>query len=113
MTVMSILLGNLIDNAIKFSPQGGKIEVNIIKENNHVLWTITDQGPAIKPALQQRVFDRFYRITGNDTNGSGLGLAIAQQCASILYVEISIHNASAHGGRVVEIRFRESRDHSA
>lgn len=104
-TILSILFNNLVDNAIKYSPQGSKIDVNINQENNHIRWQITDEGSGIKQELQHRVFDRFYRITGNGTNGSGLGLAIAQQCASILKAEISINNASDSGGTVVNVQF--------
>jgi len=107
-TILSILLNNLIDNAIKYSPQGSKIDVNIIQVNSHIRWQIADEGPGIKQELQHRVFDRFYRITGNGTNGSGLGLAIAQQCAGILKAEIMIDNVTEQSGTIISVQFNNA-----
>jgi two-component system sensor histidine kinase QseC len=76
---MAALLDNLISNAIKYSPEGGKIAVRLATWERGYRLTIADQGPGIAPALQQKVFERFYRVPGQEQSGSGLGLAIAER----------------------------------
>ena len=79
-------VGNLLDNAAKWSPPGGRIDVTVGGEG---ALTIRDRGPGIDPADLPHVFDRFYRATAaRSTPGSGLGLAIVRQIAA------------AHGGTV-------------
>lgn len=107
-TVLSILFGNLIDNAIKYSSENSHINVTIVKEKSGIFWTITDEGPGIDPELQERVFDRFYRIIGNESSGSGLGLAIVKQCSDLLKASINIRNSSSQGGMIAEVLFPES-----
>jgi two-component system sensor histidine kinase QseC len=74
---MAALLDNLISNAVKYSPENGRVVVRL--EDGRL--TISDQGPGIAPALQQKVFERFYRVPGQEQSGSGLGLAIAERAA--------------------------------
>ncbi|MYN28987.1 sensor histidine kinase [Duganella levis] len=77
MESMAALLDNLISNAVKYSPENGRVVVRL--EDGRL--TISDQGPGIAPALQQKVFERFYRVPGQEQSGSGLGLAIAERAA--------------------------------
>jgi signal transduction histidine kinase len=75
-------LGNLIDNAIKFSPQGGEIRLTAWCDAGRVGVTVTDSGPGVSAAARDHVFDRFYRDTGtseSDARGGGLGLAICRE----------------------------------
>lgn len=74
---MAALLDNLISNAVKYSPENGRVVVRL--EGGRL--TISDQGPGIAPALRQKVFERFYRVPGQEQSGSGLGLAIAERAA--------------------------------
>ena len=78
---MAALLDNLISNAIKYSPESGRIAVGLVEAERGYRLTIADQGPGIAPALHQKVFERFYRIPGQEQSGSGLGLAIAERAA--------------------------------
>jgi two-component system sensor histidine kinase QseC len=78
---MAALLDNLISNAIKYSPENGRIVVRLTADHDGSRLTITDQGPGIAPTLQQKVFERFYRVPGQEQSGSGLGLAIAERAA--------------------------------
>ena len=78
---MAALLDNLISNAIKYSPECGKITVRLAAGERGCRLTIADQGPGIAPGLQQKVFERFYRVPGQEQSGSGLGLAIAERAA--------------------------------
>ena len=72
------LVDNLLDNALRYTPDGGIVDVALHDDGGEVVVEIVDNGPGIPAELLPRVFDRFFRIEGADTEGSGLGLAIAQ-----------------------------------
>jgi len=77
MDLLSIIK-NLVDNAIRYTPNGGQVDLSVIKETNNVILEIEDSGCGIPDAEKERVFDAFYRILGNDSQGSGLGLPIVK-----------------------------------
>jgi two-component system sensor histidine kinase QseC len=105
---MGALLDNLISNAIKYSPENGLITVNLITLESGFRLTITDQGPGIDLPLQQKVFERFYRIPGQEQVGSGLGLAIAERAAARNQGRISLANNTSAQGLIVTIDFNNS-----
>jgi two-component system OmpR family sensor kinase len=72
------LIKNLIDNAIRYTPKGGQIDLSINQTLSQWVLEIEDSGPGIPEAERARVFDAFYRILGNDVQGSGLGLSIVK-----------------------------------
>ncbi len=72
-------LANLVDNALKYTPAGGEITLSARREGDLVRVTVADQGPGIPPEHLGRVWDRFYRVPGDDSPGSGLGLAIVKR----------------------------------
>jgi two-component system sensor histidine kinase QseC len=78
---LAALVDNLVSNAIKYSPGDGTIEVELAPHGDGCRLRIADQGPGIAPAMRRKVFERFYRIPGQDQPGSGLGLAIAERAA--------------------------------
>ena len=78
---LMILLRNLVDNAIKYTPSGGTVDVSVEARAGEVVVTVEDSGPGIPAAERERVFDRFYRVPGSDAAGSGLGLAIIKSIA--------------------------------
>lgn len=82
------MVSNLVENAIKYSPDGGLVKVRVGRESSDAVLRVTDQGPGIPPALRERVFDRFFRNPDQTQSGSGLGLAIVR---SVL---------EKHGGRI-------------
>ena len=78
---MSMVLNNLVNNAIRFSPEGSSISLSAHNEGDHVCIGVTDEGPGIPKEEQAHVFERFYRVDKSrhrDDGGSGLGLAIAK-----------------------------------
>jgi len=79
---MASAVDNLISNAIKYSPQDGRIAVRLNRIGHIYRLAIADQGPGIPPDLRDKVFDRFYRVPGQEQSGSGLGLAIAERGAA-------------------------------
>jgi heavy metal sensor kinase len=77
--VLRQALINLVDNAIKFSPAGGRIRIRLSEAGGHAILDVIDTGPGIDAASRERIFDRFYRSdNGGDTRGVGLGLSIAK-----------------------------------
>lgn len=75
------LLSNLVDNAVRYSPPGGRVDVSVGGTQETTALTVRDTGPGISPAEYPRVFDRFYRAQGATAPGSGLGLAIVRRIA--------------------------------
>ena len=102
---LRVLFDNLLDNAIRYTPEGGRIDVSIRVSDQKVLVTITDTGPGIPEALLQRVFDRFFRAGGNETGGSGIGLAIVNAIASRESAEVKLSNRENRSGLIAEVSF--------
>lgn len=85
-TLLGVLVRNLADNAIRYSPVGARIAVQVRREAGQVFLQVDDSGPGLPDADLQRLGERFFRVTGNEAAGSGLGWSIAQRIAT------------AHGG---------------
>ena len=78
---LRVMLGNLVDNAIRYTPRGGTVIVRALAEGPDAVLEVEDSGPGILPEQRERVFDRFYRVPTREASeeGSGLGLAIANE----------------------------------
>ena len=87
------LIRNLVDNAVRYTPDGGQIDLRVIPDARHTILEIEDSGPGIAPAERERVFDPFYRSPGSRDDGSGLGLAIAQTLAAQLGGKMTLHDS--------------------
>jgi heavy metal sensor kinase len=84
--VLRQALMNLVDNAIKYSPEGGAIEVRVAQTADGTIIEVSDTGPGIPSELQSRIFDRFYRVDqarSREAGGTGLGLAIAKWAVEV------------------------------
>lgn len=88
LTAIGILIRNLVDNAIRYCDEAGKVLVRVYQQDKNLVLEVRDNGPGIPSELQARVFERFFRVLGNKSPGSGLGLAIVRQIAEL------------HGGKV-------------
>lgn len=84
------LFDNLVDNAIKYSPRGGLVDIDMGRTPEGLRISITDQGPGIPLELRARVFERFYRIPGTDVPGTGLGLPIVQRAAELNGIVVTL-----------------------
>ena len=105
-TTIGILLRNLIDNAIRYSPNNSLILVRIYQEgSNTMVVEVNDQGPGIPVKQYSRVFERFYRIIGSKATGSGLGLAIVQQICDMHGASISLHSQKQGPGLSIKVHF--------
>ncbi len=75
---LRVLLRNLLDNAVKYTPAGGRVDVSLQRHGTSLCLRVEDSGPGIANAERERVFDRFYRVPGAAATGNGLGLAIVK-----------------------------------
>jgi two-component system OmpR family sensor kinase len=98
------LVRNLLDNAMRYTPAGGRVELEVRAEGEQVVLQVSDTGPGIPAEDRERVFDRFYRVPGSTAEGSGLGLAIVKQIADAHRAAISLGEAD-HGGLRATVRF--------
>ncbi|WP_084004118.1 ATP-binding protein [Cupriavidus pauculus] len=91
------LIRNAIDNAVLYTPPGGKVDVRLYREGNAAVFEVEDSGPGIPEGELPRVFDAFYRIVGSRQSGSGLGLAIVRSAAARLHGKVSLHTITSDG----------------
>lgn len=98
---------NLIDNAIKYNIDGGKVEVTVLTGNTAATVSVKDTGIGIPPEYQARVFERFFRVDksrSKASGGTGLGLSIVKHIAQYHHAEIKLHSGNGRG-TIIEILF--------
>jgi two-component system sensor histidine kinase QseC len=103
--LISILLRNLIDNAVRYSTRGGVVRVEVGRAGTAAAISVTDQGPGIPVEERNRVWQRFYRILGNESSGSGLGLSIVQRIAEIHSATVRLSEGPEGRGLRVAVTF--------
>ncbi|KIX10944.1 sensor histidine kinase [Dethiosulfatarculus sandiegensis] len=92
------VVANLLDNAVKYTPQGGRVEVNLASENESALITVKDNGMGISPQDQPRVFDRLYRgDRSRSQRGMGLGLSLVKAVIKAHKGEVSLLSSPGQG----------------
>ena len=104
-TAIEILMRNLIDNAIRYTPNQGHVKVTITQSLQHVILNVEDDGPGIPEPLRKRVFERFFRIVGTSTNGSGLGLGIVKKIADLHHANLSLRTPKSGKGLLITVKF--------
>ncbi|MFO7533744.1 MAG: HAMP domain-containing sensor histidine kinase [Candidatus Limnocylindrales bacterium] len=110
------VLGNLIGNAIKFTPSGGHVDVSVLATGDSARFVVTDDGVGIDPSELEHVFDRFYRGTRRPeerAGGSGLGLAIARSIVDMHHGRVAISSTPDVGTEVVVTLPRDMSDSSS
>ncbi len=97
-----VLMRNLVDNAIRYTPTGGEVEVSIDRKKDKITLTFSDSGPGIPIPEEERtkIFSRFYRSLGTKESGSGLGLSIVTRIAELHHLNISLHTSKLGGLRI-------------
>jgi two-component system OmpR family sensor kinase len=99
------LLRNLLDNAVKYTPDGGQVDITLALRDGVPCLIVEDSGPGIAEEDRDRVFDRFYRVAGTRAPGSGLGLAIVKAIAQAHGATVALDRSPRLGGLRVEVRF--------
>ncbi len=104
-TNFEILLANILDNAINYTPTNGNVIIKITGSNNNINLTVTDNGIGIAEKDLERVFERYYRTRDSTADGCGLGLTISRQCAEQLNAIIKFSQPDAKVGLTVNVTF--------
>jgi signal transduction histidine kinase len=103
---VAVLLRNLLDNAVRYGPTGGTIRVRTGMDAGHCFASVEDAGPGIAPEQRKRVFERFYRLAGNEAaDGCGIGLSIVQAVVEMHRARIELDRSEELGGLRVVVRF--------
>jgi two-component system sensor histidine kinase TctE len=103
------MLYNLVDNAVLYTPAGGKVTVKIQREAGEIVLSVIDNGPGIPKDERGKVFERFHRIMGSGHEGSGLGLAIVMEIVQLHQANIEIIDEPLKKGLNIQVSFAETR----
>jgi two-component system sensor histidine kinase TctE len=104
-SLLDDLLNNLVDNALKYTPPGGRVTVSVISAEGKTSLSVEDSGPGIPEAERQRVRQRFYRLPNSPGHGSGLGLAIVDEIAHLYGATLIITAGTAGKGAKITVQF--------
>lgn len=102
---LRVLASNLVDNAVKYTPEGGTVDVEVRRLEDGVELVVEDSGPGIAEEERGRVLDRFYRVADSQASGSGLGLAIVKSIADSHGASVTLGVSQRLGGLRIEVRF--------
>jgi two-component system sensor histidine kinase QseC len=103
--LLGVLLRNLIDNAIRYSPPHTAVTLTTGTAGDGSWLEVADQGPGVPPSQRQRVLDRFYRMVGSGESGSGLGLSIVNRIAELHRANLELGEGAEGQGFRVRLRF--------
>jgi two-component system sensor histidine kinase TctE len=98
------MINNLVDNAIRYTPSGGRVTVRIVQDDK-VRLVVNDDGPRIPVEERKRIFERFHRLLGTHEEGSGLGLAIVHEIATLHNATIELEDDADGVGNTFTVSF--------
>jgi two-component system sensor histidine kinase TctE len=99
------MLNNLLDNALRYTPEGGRITARVAQHGDFVIVEIEDSGIGIPDADAEQIFEPFYRAENAGADGSGLGLAIVREVAQLHHADVSLRPAPGGNGTVARVVF--------
>ena len=102
-TLLEVLVRNLVDNAVRYSPRGARIEVSVNEGESEVILGVEDSGPGMQAVQRERLGERFFRVTGSEASGSGLGWSIVRRIAAVHAMTVAVSSSAALGGLAVRI----------
>ncbi len=102
-TLLRLMIGNIIENAVKYTPPNGNVAVALRVDGDTIHFTTTDSGPGIPEAERALVFERFYRVGTPKAQGTGLGLAIVAEIVARLSGSITLKTAPSGQGLMIDI----------
>lgn len=107
-TALAVLIRNLVDNALRHTPDGGRIDLRVYVTDAHAVFCVQDSGPGIAEADLPRVFEPFYRGQRSQGEGTGLGLSIVERIAAAASASVAIENVPPpHTGLRVTVTFAD------
>jgi two-component system sensor histidine kinase QseC len=101
--LLGVLVRNLLDNALRYSPDGAEIEVQIAHQANKTTLTVEDAGPGMSKADSARLGERFFRVLGHGQTGSGLGWSIVKRIALVFDAQLEVSRSTRLGGLCVRV----------
>ncbi|MEQ1516584.1 MAG: ATP-binding protein [Usitatibacteraceae bacterium] len=102
-TLLAVLVRNLVDNAIRYSPANATVKVAVLKREGHSVLCVEDSGPGMSAEDMARAGERFFRVLGTGQDGSGLGWSIVRRIAAVHHAVVDIGKSPALGGLLVKI----------
>ncbi|MBC7377889.1 MAG: sensor histidine kinase N-terminal domain-containing protein [Burkholderiaceae bacterium] len=102
-TLLAVLVRNLVDNAVRYSPPLARIKVAVQPQNGQVALSVEDSGPGLDDAASTRLGERFFRVTGSLESGSGLGWSIVRRIAAVHKLEIQVGHSAELSGLAVRV----------
>jgi len=106
--LLAVLVRNLVDNAVRYSPPGARVEVALRKEAGRIVLSVEDSGTGLSQVDLQRLGERFFRVPGGDESGSGLGWSIVRRIASAHRADLKAGRSERLGGLAVRVAFDAS-----
>lgn len=106
--MLTVLVRNLVENAIRYTPRNGQVEVSVFEDQHEIVLRVSDSGSGIPPEEREKIFKRFYRVLGSGAPGSGLGLSIVQRIAEIHRARVVL-GESKFGGLKFDVYFLAAR----
>ena len=100
-TLLAVLVRNLVDNAVRYSPPSARIKVTVQLHSGQMALRVEDSGPGLNDADRSRLGERFFRVTGSPESGSGLGWSIVQRIAAVHRLDIQTRRSAELGGLAV------------
>jgi two-component system sensor histidine kinase QseC len=103
--LLAVLVRNLVDNAIRYSPPNAALKVAVARRRDHVLLKVEDSGPGMAEPDLQRLGERFFRVIGSGQGGSGLGWSIVRRIAAAHQAAVHVGRSTVLGGLAVEVEW--------
>ena len=108
--LLSVLLRNLVDNAVRYSPHGSSVNVDVLSSGEGATISVTDEGPGVALDERARLGQRFYRVLGTGQTGSGLGLSIVRRIAEMHSARLRFEEGDNRKGLRVVVEFPRAAD---
>jgi len=101
----SVLVRNLLDNAMRYSPKGAQVRVAVSASDEQVQLQVDDSGPGLSEAEVAKLGERFFRVLGTEQTGSGLGWSIVRRIAAVYQAQVVVQRSQGLGGLCVTVRW--------
>lgn len=101
--LLGVLVRNLVDNALRYSPAGAKVHISVASANAQVFLCVWDSGPGMAEPDMAHLGERFFRVLGNEQPGSGLGWSIVRRIANVSAAQIQVARSEQLGGLAVTV----------
>ena len=103
--LVGVLVRNLLDNALRYSPDGAQVRVSVALESGQPVLRVDDSGPGMTEPEMARLGERFYRVLGSDQPGSGLGWSIVKRVGAVFGARLQVSRSALLGGLAVAVHW--------